>query len=248
MKSRRFLPSTVFLLTAALGLAAFVAGPASAQDRDGGEKTEKKVYRFERGPDEEQDAGAGYLGVQVQALTSSLRRARNIPGSTEGALVNTVEDGSPAAGAGIKKGDVILEVDHKPTTDPSELIDVVRALEPATKVPVTLWRDGSRKTLTVTVGARPDQFEFQMPPMPGDDGPGGGPDGRTRMEVFRHRGGAMERQLRDIQDQLSRLREEDFARLERQIRELRAELREFRLNRNDRSRDENRPPEDRRGD
>lgn len=241
MKLRRFIPLVTALLTAGLGLVSVASSPARAQGEDGKERIEKKIYRYEPGQDDERAAGAGYLGVQVQKLTSALRRAKNIPGSAEGALVNNVEDGSPADNAGIKTGDVILEVNHKPTPDPSDLIDVVRTLEPATKVPVTLWREGARKTVTVTVSSRPDQLEFpEPPPMPRMEGPRGDHGGMLRMEILRRHHDDIARQLRDIQDQLSRLREVDIARLERQIRELRAELRERNPDRRDRGQHENR--------
>lgn len=240
MKLRRFRPLAAALVAVGLGLV-WVASPARAQGEDGKDKVEKRVHRLERDQDDERRIEAGYLGVQVQTMTSALRRAKNIPGSVEGALVNSVEEGSPAADAGIKKGDVILEVNRKPTTDPQDLIDVVRALEPEVKVPVTLWRDGVRKTVTVTVGSRPDDFDIpEIAPMPRMRIPHEGRDGTMRMEILRRHHDDVSRKLRDIQDQLSRLREEDLARLERQIRELRAELRGRGPDREDRDRRENR--------
>ena len=225
MKFHRLTPLAAALLVAGVWLVS--TSTSQAQGEDGKDRVEKRAYRFIPGQDDERDSGAGYLGVQVQSLTSSLRRAKSIPGSVEGALVNTIEDGSPADDAGIKKGDVILEVDHKATANPSDLIGVVRALEPDSKVPVTLWREGSRKTVTVTVGSRPDQFQFESPAPPSTPrmrGPRGGSDGAMRMEIFRRNHDDIARQLREIQDQLSRLREDDLARLEQQIRDLRAEL------------------------
>ena len=80
--------------------------------------------------------------------------------------------------------------------------------------------------------------------MPRMIGPRGGHDGMMRMEILRRHQGDISRQLRDIQDQLSRLREDDLARLEQQIRELRAELRGRRPNRDDREQHENRDRDD----
>ena len=99
---------------------------------------EKKVIRIT--PEGKERDSAGYLGVQVQRLTAALRRAKGIPESTEGTLVNSVEDGSPADDGGIKRGDVILEVNHEATPDPSELVRLVQDLEPGSRVPVLIWR------------------------------------------------------------------------------------------------------------
>ncbi|MBI4365162.1 MAG: PDZ domain-containing protein [Candidatus Latescibacteria bacterium] len=240
MRFHRLRPFIAALMVAGVGLAWTTSG-SWAQGEDGKKKVERKVEKkIQRAmEDADRDSDAGYLGVQVQSLNSSLRRAKSIPGSVEGALVSTVEDGSPADDAGIRKGDVILEVDRKPTTDPSDLIDVVRALEPESKVSVSLWREGSRKTVTVTVGSRPDEFEFSVPPSTYRmRTPRGGPDRAMRMEMFRRGHDDIAQQLRDIQEQLSRLRDDDLARLERQIRDLRADLRGRRAGGADRDRDD----------
>ena len=238
MKLLKWMPLGAALFAMGLGLssAALTASRADDEDTKGG--TEKKVIRVAPPDRAERDSQAGYLGVQVQRLTAALRRAKGIPESTEGTLVNNVEDGSPADNGGIRRGDVILEVNHEATRDPSDLVQLVRDLEPGSKVPVLIWRDGVRKTLNLKVGSRPEGSD--TPPTPGWEGPGGdrgGPDGGPRMQMFRRNQGDLERQLRDIQEQLSKLRDEDLARLEREIRDLRADLQRGGILDNNRDRD-----------
>jgi serine protease Do len=65
------------------------------------------------------------LGLSVESLTPARARELGVA-STRGVLVRGVEDGSPAAEAGIRPGDVIAEVDHRATAD---VTDLKRALD-----------------------------------------------------------------------------------------------------------------------
>ena len=253
MKLLKWMPLGAALFAVGLGLSSVALSASRAHDEDTS-GTEKKVTRVKR-DGEERDSQAGYLGVQVQRLTAAMRRAKGIPESTEGALVNNVEDGSPADEGGVRRGDVILEVNHEATRDPSDLIQLVRDLEPGSKVPVLVWRGGVRKTLSLKVGSRPEGSDVPMPmPVPGWQGPGGdrgGPDGGPGMQMFRGNRGALERQLRDIQEQLTKLRDEDLARLEREIRDLRTDLQRGGIldeNRNRDRREESGPDDKQDGD
>ena len=81
--------------------------------------------RIYRGGGEEAQVRGGYLGVRVQDIDRDLQKARDLP-STEGALVNRVEEGSPAAKAGIKRGDVIVRLEGEEIQDSAELIREMR--------------------------------------------------------------------------------------------------------------------------
>lgn len=97
----------------------------------------------------------GYLGVGIQDMRPALARERGLAAKT-GALVTSVEDDSPAAVAGIKDDDVIIEFNKATIDDAADLRAAVRKTEPGTKVPVTVMRKDGRKTLQVEVGSLPE--------------------------------------------------------------------------------------------
>jgi serine protease Do len=93
----------------------------------------------------------GRIGVVIQevnkdlALSFGLDRAR-------GALVNSVEKGSPADKAGIEATDIITRFDGKPVESSSDLPRIVGATRPGAGAQVEVWRKGAARTLSLTVG------------------------------------------------------------------------------------------------
>lgn len=86
-----------------------------------------------------------YLGVQSA-------KVRGVPG----VLVYSVEEGGPAAHAGIKPGELIVEIDGKPTPDPAALAAVLAELQPGQTVKVMLLDpDASTREVSVTLGELP---------------------------------------------------------------------------------------------
>jgi len=98
----------------------------------------------------------GRIGVAVQNVNQSLAQSFGMK-RPEGALVSSVEDGGPAAKAGIKAGDVILGWNGATVDESSSLPVLVADTRPGQAAKVRLWRDGSEKTLNVTVGELPNQ-------------------------------------------------------------------------------------------
>ena len=96
----------------------------------------------------------GYLGIMIQDVTPALAKEFKLKDST-GALVGDVVEGGPAAKAGLKDGDVILQMDGKKVTDSRHLKLQVARTRPGASVPVTLLRDGKQKELTVTIKELP---------------------------------------------------------------------------------------------
>lgn len=97
----------------------------------------------------------GYLGVIIQDLTPALASKFRLDNRT-GALIGDVASKSPAERAGIKEGDVITEFNGKEVKDSRQLRLMVSQTKPGTEVPFKIVRDGSRKTIKVTLKELPD--------------------------------------------------------------------------------------------
>ena len=94
----------------------------------------------------------GRLGIAVQEVDQSLADSFKLP-KPEGALVNSVEDGGPAAKAGLQPGDVILQIGDARIDRSGDLPEQVADIKPGSTVPLQIIRQGKPTTLTVTVGA-----------------------------------------------------------------------------------------------
>ena len=90
------------------------------------------------------------IGVAPFPLGEDVARAMGL-NNAEGAVVQTVNPGQPAAKAGMQEGDVIVEYNGRPVENSDSLVDMVVATKPGTTVPVTVIRHKERKTLNVTV-------------------------------------------------------------------------------------------------
>jgi serine protease Do len=90
------------------------------------------------------------LGVEVQSLNQALAGAFKLK-IPNGALIAKVEPGSAAAQAGLRVGDVILQLDGSPIIDAGQLSARVGAHAPGDKASLEIWRDGKALTVTVTI-------------------------------------------------------------------------------------------------
>ena len=91
------------------------------------------------------------LGVTVQGVTPDMASALGLT-SAKGALVSNVEDGSPAAKAGIHQGDVITQYNGKPVADSNQLRNEVSSTTPGSTVTMQVMRDGKTDTVKATLG------------------------------------------------------------------------------------------------
>jgi serine protease DegQ len=96
----------------------------------------------------------GWIGVEVQEITPALAESFKL-GGTRGALIAGVLRGSPADRAGIKPGDVMLEVQGKPVSDPNSLLNLVAALQPGSAATMKAKRKAEEVEVTVAIGRRP---------------------------------------------------------------------------------------------
>jgi serine protease Do len=96
----------------------------------------------------------GYLGMSIGDVTEEIREAFNLT-EARGALVQSVDPGKPADKAGIRHGDVVIDVDGKPIRNNRELIDYISYLPVGTEVKVGVIRNGQRMVLTARTAQRP---------------------------------------------------------------------------------------------
>jgi C-terminal processing protease CtpA/Prc len=107
----------------------------------------------------------GRLGTQITSMTEELRGFFGAP-TDAGVLISKVEADSPAAKAGLKVGDVLVEVDGKTIDAPSELVRGLHDKGKGAKVSLTVVREKKRQTLSATLrdggktGLGPDMRYF----------------------------------------------------------------------------------------
>lgn len=93
----------------------------------------------------------GWLGVVVQAMSKELADSFGLE-NTHGALVNEVVKDSPAAGAGLKRGDIILSFDGQLIKELNDLPQLVAATAVDKTVKVEIFRDDKKREVKVKIG------------------------------------------------------------------------------------------------
>jgi S1-C subfamily serine protease len=114
-----------------------------------------------------------FIGISGGTITPELARAINLP-VKEGVIVQTVVKGGPADKAGIEGGttsatidgakvrlggDIVTEVNGKKVAGMEEVVEIVNKAKPGESLELTILRDGSTRTATVTLGDRPESAE-----------------------------------------------------------------------------------------
>ena len=94
----------------------------------------------------------GYLGIAIQPLTPDLVESFRMSQS-QGILVAQVVDGSPAARAGLRQGDVIVSYRGEQVTDVGAFRNRVSLTPPGSRASLTVIREGRRQGLTVKIAA-----------------------------------------------------------------------------------------------
>ena len=94
-----------------------------------------------------------YLGIGVQDVDSERAKALKL-NEVRGVEVTSVTADSPAAKAGLKEGDVVLEYNGEKVQGGEQLTRLVRETPVGRQVKIGVWRNGSMQTVTATVEAR----------------------------------------------------------------------------------------------
>jgi serine protease Do len=112
--------------------------------------------RSERAPQARRDwvwRSPDYLGASLQSLTPGLREALEVPDGV-GALVSDVHESSPAERAGLRAGDVIVQMDRRVIRDIRDVERVLDYFESGEQLSVEIIRDKKPRQLSLTLGER----------------------------------------------------------------------------------------------
>jgi len=97
-----------------------------------------------------------YLGIMVQDVTPGIATAMGLK-DMKGVLIGDVTPSGPAQKSGIKRGDIILDVNGSPVADSRELRNTISMMKPDATVKLRILRDGNQSDMNVTLGNLPDQ-------------------------------------------------------------------------------------------
>ena len=97
----------------------------------------------------------GWIGVYVQQVTPEIAESLNLKDDS-GALVADITADGPAEKAGLKRGDIIVEVNGTKIDEMPELPKLVASYAPGTKTKMKVIRDGKEKVLSIKLGELPE--------------------------------------------------------------------------------------------
>ena len=104
----------------------------------------------------------GYLGVHIQDVTPALAKQFGL-NQGGGVLIGDVSPDTPASRAGLKSGDVVLEVNGQPVQAANQLQVQISQMSPGSSIRMKIWRDGKAQDFTVTLGELPEKAEQAEP-------------------------------------------------------------------------------------
>ncbi|MGB9813066.1 MAG: S1C family serine protease [Thermovenabulum sp.] len=96
-----------------------------------------------------------YIGVGLQDITQDLANYFNLK-NTNGALISYVQPGSPASAAGLKEGDIILQINNKTVKNANDVANIIKNSKVNDILALLILRDGKQLYVTVKVGKKPN--------------------------------------------------------------------------------------------
>ncbi|MFH1479914.1 MAG: trypsin-like peptidase domain-containing protein [Pseudomonadota bacterium] len=103
-----------------------------------------------------------WLGLEIQALTSDLKAHFGLPVRREGVLVTDVMEGGPGARAGIKRGDMLLNIEGMVISSPSDYRNTLSEFTPSDRLHLTTFRKGEEKRIVIQPDAFPPELAFKL--------------------------------------------------------------------------------------
>jgi len=103
-----------------------------------------------------------WLGIELQNLDANLHEALELPRGTKGALVSGVASGSPAAQAGVRRGDLVTRVSGHALETARDFFAIVEGATPGQEVEIELLRTGQKRSVTARAEAISDEGAAQL--------------------------------------------------------------------------------------
>lgn len=137
--------------------------------------------------------GGNFLGVRTESVTRETMGRYSLAGEPRGVAVASVVPDSPAAKAGLQQNDVILRFDGEAVTSPRKLQRLISEAAPGHAARLTVWRGGSEREITATLGSREGARVFGFGRTPG------GQEFRWNDEEWKKRAEELQRYQREWQ-------------------------------------------------
>jgi len=102
----------------------------------------------------------GYIGIEAQDINPELAESFKLK-NTEGALIAGVIKGSPAERAGLKAGDILLEINGHQVLDSGTMLSLISELKPNKQASLKISRNQKMMNVAVTIGRRPSAEAIQ---------------------------------------------------------------------------------------
>jgi Do/DeqQ family serine protease len=99
-----------------------------------------------------------WLGLEMQELTPELKTYFGLPVKSGGVLVSNVTQGSPAARAGLKRGDILLRLENIPISSPADYREALAEFTPSDRLQLTFFRKGKEASVFV----KPSTFPLDL--------------------------------------------------------------------------------------
>jgi serine protease Do len=145
---------------------------------------------------------AAFLGVQTLTLTPQVKENLGATIDKGAAIVDVLPD-TPAAKAGLKRGDVITSFDGKTVSGPRELRDAVQGAGPGKEINLTIMRGQEKKDVQVRLEASPVDGLSNFLPLPGrlNSGAPNQLEERERSSQLERRVQELEKRVRELEQQ-----------------------------------------------
>ncbi len=103
-----------------------------------------------------------WVGLEFQDLDAGLAQALELPRGVRGVLVSRVRPKSPAERAGVRRGDVVTQLDGQPLESGRDFFEVLGHSTPDQQLALSLYRDGKEQSLQVRAEQVPEGFELAL--------------------------------------------------------------------------------------